>query len=71
MITLNEGTSATGAYRETSAMAAINFDSTAGTGNLLEVMRNSVIVIYAPSDLEPHEKVPSRPEGDFDAYTPG
>lgn len=62
-------TDATAIYRETSGLTAIRMDRTGDTGSLLDVMRDAVLVIGAPSKDSAREKIVDNPRGSIDAYS--
>ena len=70
MMTFFQNTDATRIYRETSGVKTIRMDRTGDTGSLLEIMRDAVVVIGAPSAFPSQEKIPEHPMGDIDAYSP-
>ena len=69
MITYQETTDATHIYRDTTAFSTIRMDRTADTGNLLQVMRDSVIIIGSPACLRSEAKIPESPAGSIEAVS--
>lgn len=70
MITFNQTTDATCAYRETSGVRTVRMDLTGNAGSLLEIMRDATIVIGGPSPAPFDVKIPGQPTGDIDALAP-
>jgi len=67
MIEENYSTDATLVYRESSALSTLRMDGTGDAGSLLEAIRDTVVVIGAPSDHAPAGKVPASLSGNIDA----
>lgn len=67
MITLNQTTDAARSYRETSGMTTVRMDRTGDAGSLLEVMRDTVLVIGSSEPFPSRERIPEHPLGNIDA----
>ncbi|TCM78339.1 hypothetical protein EV216_12614 [Rhodovulum steppense] len=68
MITYQETTDATYIYRDTTAFSTIRMDRTADTGNLLQIMRDSVVIVGAPA-FRSEGKIPESPVGNIEAVS--
>lgn len=69
MITYRETTDATYIYRDTTAFSTVRMDRTADTGNLLQVMRDSVLVIGPLAPWQAEGKIPDDPNGSIEAVS--
>lgn len=66
MIVRDAKTDATNIHRETSAVSALRMGSTGDTGTLLQVLRDSTLVISRPQ-LASEGKLPATPSGSIEA----
>jgi hypothetical protein len=64
-----QSTDATAIYRETSGLTAIRMDRTGNTGSLIEIMRDTVLVLGPPMRDTDREKILENPRGTIDAYS--
>lgn len=69
MITYQETSDAANIYRDTTSFSTLRMDSTADTGNLLQVVRDSVLFIGSPLGVQPDEKIPGLPGGSIEAVS--
>lgn len=69
VITYLETSDASHVYRETTAISTIRMDCTADTGNLLQVMRDVVILLGTTSGIHAEDKIPEHPRGSFEAVS--
>lgn len=69
MITYQMTTDATEIYRDTTAFSTLRMDRTADTGNLLQVIRDSVLILGSPMGWPQDEKVPDHPSGSIEAVS--
>lgn len=67
MIVFRETTDASLIYRDTSALSTLRTDNTSDTGNLLQVIRDSVLVLGSPAKISSEEKIPEQPSGSIEA----
>jgi len=69
MITYRETTDATYIYRDTTAFSTLRMDRTADTGNLMQVMRDAVLIIGSPTTWQGEGKIPEHPAGSIEAVS--
>ena len=63
MTTYRNSTDASYIYRETSALSTIRTDSTSDTGNLLQVIRDSTLLVGPQINSLTDEQSPISPNG--------
>lgn len=69
MIIYQETTDASNIYRDTTAFSTIRMNRTADTGNLLQVLCDSVLLIGSPTCLGPGEKYTEDPGGSMESVS--
>lgn len=69
MIIYQETTDATHIYRDTTAFSTLRMDRTADTGNLIQLMRDSVLVMGPSLGWSSEEKIPENPGGSIEAVS--
>lgn len=67
MNNFRDTTDASYIYRESSALSTLRTDSTADTGNLIQVMRDSTLVLGPPVVLHSEETTRAKRRGHFQA----